>query len=71
MNAKDIAEQALKRAKLLDKWIVTLPLPEDFRFNGPVPYDMKIYDNIAEIVVWAVSQDEATKRAETYLEGCK
>lgn len=70
-TAAELANQAISRAKALDKWIVTLPLPDGFRFNGPVPFDMKIYDNIAEITVWAVTQQEATQRAEVYIEGCK
>ena len=70
-TASEIANLAIKRAKALDKWIVTLPVPENFRFNGIVPFDMIIYNNIVEITVWAVSQDEASDRAKMFLEGCK
>ena len=70
-TAKDITDHFINRAKLLNEFLVTTPVPEDFSFNGPPPYDMTIEDGIMSAKVWAIDFDEACLRFDQYLENCK
>jgi hypothetical protein len=71
MNSVDMANNLIFRAKNLNKYIVQTDVPEDFRFNGVVPFDIKIENNIIEAEVWGVDFDEAVKRLDEFLETCK
>ena len=71
MNSVDMANNLIFRAKNLQKFVVTTDVPEDFRFNGIVPFDMQITDNQIEAKVWAVDFDEAVHRLSEFLETCK
>lgn len=70
-TAKDICDHFINRAKLLNEFIVTTEVPDDFRFNGPIPFDMTIEDNIIYAKVWAINFDEACERLNHYMEQCK
>ncbi len=71
MNSVDMANNLIFRAKNLHEFIVTTEVPEDFRFNGVVPFDMQIVDNQIEAKVWAVDFNEAAHRLNEWLETCK
>jgi hypothetical protein len=71
MNSVDMANNLIFRAKNLHEFTVTTEVPENFRFNGVVPFDMKIVDNQIEAKVWAVDFNEAAHRLNEYLETCK
>lgn len=71
MNSVDMMQNLLHRAKNLQEFIVTTGVPDDFRFNGTIPFDMEIKDNIIFAKVWAVDFDEAVKRFDEFLETCK
>ena len=71
MNSVDMANNLIFRAKNLHEFTVTTEEPEDFRFNGVVPFDMSIVDNQIEAKVWAVDFDEAAKRLDDFLGTCK
>ena len=71
MNSVDMANNLIFRAKNLHEFTVTTEVPEDFRFNGVVPFDMSIVDNQIEAKVWAVDFNEAAHRLNEYLETCK
>ena len=71
MNSVDMATALINRAKNLQEFIVTTTVPEDFRFNGVIPFDMSIADNQLEAKVWAVDFDEAAHRLNEFLEICK
>jgi hypothetical protein len=71
MNSVDMANNLIFRAKNLHEFIVTTEVPEDFRFNGVVPFDMQIVDNQIEAKVWAIDFDEAAHRLNEWLETCK
>ena len=71
MNSVDIANNLIFRAKNLHEFTVTTEVPENFRFNGVVPFDMSIVDNQIEAKVWAVDFNEAAHRLNEYLETCK
>ena len=71
MNSVDMANNLIFRAKNLHEFTVTTEVPEDFRFNGVVPFDMSIVDNQIEAKVWAVDFDEAAKKLDNFLGTCK
>ena len=71
MNSVDMANNLIFRAKNLHEFTVTTEVPENFRFNGVVPFDMSIIDNQIEAKVWAVDFDEAAKRLDNFLGTCK
>jgi hypothetical protein len=68
-TAKDLTENLIFRAKNLVEFEVETEVPEDFSFNGQVPFDLKIKDNIMTAKVWAVDFNEAAQRLNEYLEG--
>jgi hypothetical protein len=71
MNSVEKANNLIFRAKNLSEFIVVTELPEDFRFNGVVPFDIEIVGKTLEAKVLAVDFDEAVKRLHEYLETCK
>ena len=71
MNSVDMANNLIFRAKNLTEFIVTTSVPEDFRFNGVVPFDMEIKDGEIAAKVYAVDFDEAVTRLNDFLETCK
>ena len=71
MNSVDMANNLIFRAKNLHEFTVITEVPEDFRFNGVVPFDMSIVDNQIEAKVWAIDFNEAAKRLDDFLGTCK
>ena len=71
MNSVDMANNLIFRAKNLNEFTVTTEVPEDFQFNGVVPFDMQIQDNIIYAKVWAIDFNEAAKRLDEFLGTCK
>ena len=66
-----MANDLIFRAKNLSEFIVTTEVPDEFRFNGEIPFDMRIKDSIITAKVWAVDFDEAAKRLDDFLGTCK
>jgi hypothetical protein len=50
---------------------VTTEVPDNFRFNGTIPFDITIKDSILYAKVWAVDFEEAAKRLDDFLKSCK
>ena len=71
MNSVDMATQLIFRAKNLQEFTVETEVPEDFRFNGLIPFDMTVTGNIMTAKVFALDFDEAVKRLDDFLEGQK
>lgn len=71
MNSVDMANDLIFRAKHLKEFIVETEMPDDFRFNGTIPFDMQITGNIMSAKVLALDFDEAVKLLDNYLESCK
>jgi hypothetical protein len=69
-NSVEQANNLIFRARNLKEFTVTTELPENFSFNGTIPFDLKIKDNVIEAKVWAVDFDEAAVRLNEYLESC-
>jgi hypothetical protein len=71
MNSVDMANHLIFRAKNLQEFVVETEVPEDFRFNGVVPFDMSIDNNIISAKVLAVDFNEAVHTFDKWLETCK
>jgi hypothetical protein len=71
MNSVDMANDLIFRARNLNEFTITTEVPEDFRFNGIVPFDMQIKEGIITANVWAVDFNEAAKRLDDFLGTCK
>jgi hypothetical protein len=59
MNSVDMATHLIFRAKNLQEFIVETDVPENFRFNGVVPFDMEIVEGVISAKVLAIDFDEA------------
>ena len=70
-TAKEINDHFINRAKHLNEFIVITDVPEDFRFNGIIPFDIEIKENVIHAKVWAVEFEEAVERFDSWLETCK
>ena len=64
----DTIKQVLERIQGLRQFVVRVPVPEEFRFTGAVPFDMEIVGSIAMVTVWAADQAEAQTRAEKFFQ---
>ena len=70
MTAKDVFDNLIFRVKHMNEFIVVTDVPPKFRFNGVVPFDMNIKENVITAKVWAVDFDEAVQRLDDYLNSC-
>ena len=66
-----MANDLIFRAKHLNEYIITTDVPEEFRFNGVIPFDMEIKENVIYAKVWGIDFDEAVERLNNWLETCK
>jgi hypothetical protein len=64
----DTIKQVLNRIKELKQFVVRVPVPEDFRFTGTVPFDLEIVGSVAMVTVFASTQEEAQIRAEQFFQ---
>jgi hypothetical protein len=71
MNSVDMANALIQRARNLQEFIVTTEVPEDFRFNGLIPFDISIKEGIIYAKVYAMDFNEACTQLDNFLEGCK
>lgn len=71
MNSVDMATDLINRAKNMQEFTVTTEVPEDFRFNGVIPFDLKMTDDELQVKVYALDFDEAVAKVDKWLETCK
>lgn len=71
MNSVDMMHNLINRAKNLQEFSVTTDVPDNFRFNGLIPFDMKIDDNVITAKVYGLDFDEAVTTFNDWLETCK
>jgi len=64
----DTIKQVLDRIRGLKQFVVRVPVPEEFRFTGAVPFYMEIVGSTAMVTVWALTQEEAQVRAEEFFQ---
>ena len=63
-----MATNLIFRAKNLQEFTVTTELPDDFAFQGVVPFDISIKEGQIEAKVWAVDFNEAVERLNEFLQ---
>ena len=63
-----MATNLIFRAKNLQEFTVTTELPDDFAFQGVVPFDISIKEDQIEAKVWAVDFNEAVARLNEFLQ---
>ncbi len=71
MNSVDMTHNLIFRAKNINEYIVTTDVPENFRFNGVVPFDMSINNGQIEAKVYGIDFDEAVETFDKWLGTCK
>lgn len=71
MNSVDMANNLIFRARHLQEFTVTTELSDDFKFNGLIPYDIKIDGDQIAAKVWAVTFEEAVDSFDQWLTTCK
>lgn len=71
MNSVDMMNNLISRAKNLQEFVITTDVPEDFRFNGLIPFDMEIKENTIYAKVYGIDFDEAVHRFNDWIETCK
>jgi hypothetical protein len=71
MNSVDMMNNLISRAKNLQEFTVTTDVPEDFRFNGLIPFDMEIKEGVIYAKVYGIDFNEAVDRLNEFLETCK
>lgn len=71
MNSADMATNLIHRAKHLNEYTVVTDVPEYFKFNGVIPFDMQISEGEIVAKVFAIDFDEAVTRLHEFLETCK
>ena len=71
MNSVDMANALINRAKNLQEFTVETDVPEGFRFNGVIPFDMTIDGDKLSAKVYALDFEEAVNRLNDFLEGQK
>jgi hypothetical protein len=64
----DTIRQVLDRIKGLKQFVVRVPVPDEFRFTGLVPFDMEIVGSVAMVTVFASTHEEAQQRAEQFFQ---
>ncbi len=64
----DTIKQVIDRIRGLKQFVVRVPVPEEFRFTGSVPFDLEIVGSIAMVTVWASDEEEAQQRAEQFFQ---
>ena len=64
-------QNLIHRAKNLQEFVVETTVPEDFQFNGVIPFDMHIKDSIISAKVMALDFNEAVTQLDNFLESCK
>ena len=71
MNSVDMMQDLIHRAKNLQEFEVTTAVPDDFRLNGLVPFDLQITEGQIYAKVFAIDFNEAVTKLDTWLETCK
>jgi hypothetical protein len=71
MNSVDMMHNLISRAKNMQEFVVTVAVPEDFRFNGMVPFDLQITEGEICAKVYALDFNEAVNTFDKWLETCK
>lgn len=67
-NAAEFAQQLIERAQKMQKFRIVKSQPENFIFNGKVPFDLSIKNDIMTFTVHALDLAEANAMVDKYLD---
>lgn len=67
MNIFNTADAVINRAKKLQQFKVHSYIDTPIAFNGVVPFDLSIKDNVATFKVYALSKEEAKHQVDEWL----
>jgi hypothetical protein len=67
-NAAEFAQNLIERARRMQEFHIVKTQPENFVFNGRVPFDVKIEKNMMTFIVHAVDLAEANAMVDQYLD---
>ena len=56
----------LNRIKNLQEFQVTLEMPDEFMFNGQIPWDLKVVDRTVTVKLLAETQEDADNKVFEY-----
>ena len=62
----DQTQQVIDRLMNLKEFTVSVPVEEEWRPNGPVPFDIKIKKGIATVTIPALTEQEARSKIIEY-----
>ena len=68
MTRRAELDAVMKRIQNLEEYEVQINVPEEFEYNGPVPFDMEIAGGVAWVKVIATSLEEAQFKVNEYFE---
>ena len=67
-NAAEFAQNLIERARRMQEFRIMKPEPENFIFNGKVPFDVSIKNGMMTFTVHAVDLAEANAMVDKYLD---
>ena len=67
-NAAEFAQNLIERARRMQEFRIMKPEPENFIFNGKVPFDVSIKNGMMSFTVHAVDLAEANAMVDKYLD---
>jgi uncharacterized protein YkuJ len=67
-NAAEFAQNLIERARRMQEFRIMKPQPENFIFNGKVPFDVSIKNEMMTFTVHAVDLAEANAMVDKYLD---
>jgi hypothetical protein len=68
MNAKDLTDQIISRAKNLQQFTVHVPVSRGWMPRGTIPYDLMVIKGTAHIRVYDVSEEKAIEQVRDWIE---
>ena len=68
-TAADITKELIEKAMHMQAFKIIRLRPDDFEFNGPVPFDISIdKENVMTFTVHCMTLNEANQMVDEYLE---
>jgi hypothetical protein len=67
-TAKELTKDILENMRKAQQFRIIRQMPDDFEFfGGPIPFDIRIKDEIMTFTVYATSLEEANAQVNDYL----
>ena len=71
MNSAELAKSLINRVKHLQEFNIGMDVPDGFRFNGTVPFNIQISNGIINDKIHAVTVEEASTKLHNFIGTCK